>query len=121
MNEEKWIVQKNNLSAMPAFSSIYFATASYQLNDQNKQIVHAYIDWLKQFPSITVIIEGHCDARGNTDYNLELGDRRARAVMAYMISHGIHPYRMIPMSYGESQPLEGAHYSKNRRVVLGRR
>lgn len=75
---------------------------------------------LRQYPSWVVTIEGHCDDRGTTEYNLTLGDRRAQAARAYLISLGIPAERLKTVSYGEEFPFEpGATeeaYAKNRRA-----
>ena len=65
-------------------------------------------------------IQGHCDERGTEEYNLELGDRRARAVKEYLSSLGISDKRLITISFGEAMPFETEHdetaWSKNRRA-----
>ena len=64
-------------------------------------------------------IEGHCDERGSAEYNLALGDRRARAVKDYLVSLGIDPARLSTISYGEERPFAEGHdeaaWSQNRR------
>ena len=59
--------------------------------------------WLQQFPAITVTIEGHTDQRGTTEYNLALGERRAKAVKSYLTSLGIDPARILIISYGKER------------------
>ena len=70
-------------------------------------------------PSITVVIEGHCDERGTEEYNLALGQRRADAVKAYLVSYGIDSARISTLSYGEQRPAAAgsteAAWAKNRR------
>jgi peptidoglycan-associated lipoprotein len=62
-------------------------------------------DFLKNYPQLKVTIEGHCDERGSTEYNLSLGDRRASAVKQYLISLGISGDRMSTVSYGKEKPF----------------
>ncbi|HEY7514816.1 MAG TPA: OmpA family protein, partial [Vicinamibacteria bacterium] len=67
-----------------------------------------------------VTVEGHCDERGTTDYNLALGDRRARATRDYLVSLGVGADRLEMVSYGKERPLDpssnAAAWSKNRRA-----
>jgi peptidoglycan-associated lipoprotein len=64
-------------------------------------------------------IEGHCDERGSAEYNLALGDRRARAVKDYLVSLGVDPARLSTISYGEERPFAMGHdeaaWAQNRR------
>ena len=76
-------------------------------------------DLLRNYPSIRVTIEGHCDERGSTEYNLGLGDRRANAVKNYLISLGISADRMSTVSFGKEKPFcmesNEACWQQNRR------
>jgi len=76
-------------------------------------------DFLKKNPSIKVTIEGHCDERGSTEYNLGLGDRRANAVKQYLVSLGISADRMGTVSFGKEKPFCMEHaeacWQQNRR------
>jgi peptidoglycan-associated lipoprotein len=62
-------------------------------------------DLLKNYPQFKVTIEGHCDERGSTEYNLALGDRRAAAVKQYLVSLGISADRLSTVSYGKEKPF----------------
>jgi peptidoglycan-associated lipoprotein len=62
-------------------------------------------DFLKNYPQVKVTIEGHCDERGSTEYNLVLGDRRANAAKQYLISLGIAADRINTVSYGKEKPF----------------
>jgi peptidoglycan-associated lipoprotein len=79
-------------------------------------------EWLKANPSITVVIEGHCDERGTREYNLALGERRASAAKQYLESVGIDAGRMETISYGKERPaVLGSNeeaWAQNRRAVL---
>jgi peptidoglycan-associated lipoprotein len=76
-------------------------------------------DFLKGHPSIKVTIEGHCDERGSTEYNLGLGDRRASAVKQYLVSLGVSADRLSTVSFGKEKPfcMESAEacWQQNRR------
>ena len=75
--------------------------------------------WLREHSDATVTIEGHCDDRGTSEYNLALGDRRAASTKAYLIDLGISPSRMVTISYGEERPVDPRSneeaWAKNRR------
>jgi peptidoglycan-associated lipoprotein len=99
--------------------NVYFEFDSYALSSDARAILKANGAWLKANPSSTVEIEGHCDERGTTEYNLALGAKRARAAMDYLATLGVNPSRMKTTSYGEELPacreaLETC-YEKNRR------
>jgi len=76
-------------------------------------------DFLKNYPRFKVVIEGHCDERGSTEYNLGLGDRRATAVKQYLVSLGIAADRLSTVSYGKEKPFcmesNEACWQQNRR------
>src|SRR5467141_1701994 len=76
-------------------------------------------DFLKNYPQIKVTIEGHCDERGSTEYNLGLGDRRASAVKQYLVSLGVSADRLNIVSFGKEKPFCNEHneacYQQNRR------
>jgi len=69
--------------------------------------------------SLRIRIEGNCDERGTTDYNLALGERRARAARDWLVAQGIAPSRITTVSYGEERPLDSGHneaaWARNRR------
>jgi len=75
---------------------------------------------IKRYTSWTVTIEGHCDERGTAEYNLALGERRAIAVRAYLVSLGIAADRLRTVSYGKEFPFDPGHdeaaFAKNRRA-----
>jgi peptidoglycan-associated lipoprotein len=98
---------------------IRFDFDSYDLTAEARSILQANAAWLKTNPSANVEIEGHCDERGTTEYNLALGAKRARTAMEYLLSLGVAPARIKTTSYGEELPLckdstENC-YEKNRR------
>ncbi len=98
---------------------IHFAFDSYELTPKAKEILKKKAEILLNYPSIKMIIEGHCDERGTEEYNLALGERRARAAYEYLILLGIEADRLSIVSYGEEKPLDPRHneeaWAKNRR------
>ena len=77
-------------------------------------------EFLRSYPQIKVTIEGHCDERGSTEYNLGLGERRAQATRQFLISLGVAAERMETVSYGKEKPFCITHdedcWQKNRRA-----
>jgi peptidoglycan-associated lipoprotein len=77
-------------------------------------------EWIRTNANVTVQIEGHSDSRGSVEYNLALGERRAKSVKSYLTSLGIDSKRLTIISYGEEKPLAlgdaEADYAKNRRA-----
>jgi len=105
---------------------IHFEFDSYTLSEEAKEILGAVAEYLHQHPNLSIRIEGNCDERGSTRYNLALGEKRANAAKEYLGYLGIDPARIDTVSYGEEKPLCTEHteacWAKNRRdhiVVLG--
>jgi len=102
------------------FSDILFAYDRYDIGDSGKPVAKAVAAWLQKNPAARLLIEGHCDERGTNEYNLALGDRRAKAVKDYLAALGIAAKRIETISYGEEKPLCTQQteecWSKNRRA-----
>ena len=98
---------------------IFFEFDRYDLSSDARSILKINADWLRANPSVGVEIEGHCDERGTTDYNLALGAKRARAAQDYLVTLGISAVRIKTISYGEELPVcrdtNESCYQKNRR------
>ena len=89
------------------------------VRDDQRAILQKNADWMRRWSTTRVSVEGHADKRGTNEYNLALGDRRARSVVDYMVSLGIAADRMVVVSKGEESPLcaeetDGC-YARNRR------
>ncbi len=99
---------------------IHFDFDRYFIRADAKPVLEANAAWLKKFRTTKILIEGHCDERGTEEYNLALGEKRAKSTMEYLVSLGISPDRMKIISYGKSQPLDPGHdeiaWQKNRRA-----
>lgn len=99
---------------------IYFAFDSSELFPESRQILTEKAGLLKANPSIKVVIEGHCDERGTNEYNMALGERRARAAKDFLVKLGVEASRLQTISYGEERPTctesNEACWSKNRRA-----
>jgi peptidoglycan-associated lipoprotein len=99
---------------------IHFDFDKADIRPADAAILDANARWLSANPKHLTLIEGHCDERGTNEYNLALGERRARATMNYLVSRGIQAGRMSTISYGEERPLCTEHnercWSQNRRA-----
>jgi len=98
---------------------IHFAFDKSAIRPDDAKTLDASAAWLKANPNQLVLIEGHCDERGTSEYNLALGDRRARAATNYLVAQGIAASRITMISYGKERPLcqerTEACWAQNRR------
>lgn len=98
----------------------FFPLDSSELDDQGRAIVSANAEILKKYPTWVVNVEGHADERGTAEYNLALGERRAAAAKAYLVSLGVPADRLRTISYGKEFPFAPEHdenaWAKNRRA-----
>jgi peptidoglycan-associated lipoprotein len=105
--------------SVPELKDIFFDFDKYDIRPEDAKTLDANASWLKANPDQLVLIEGHCDERGTNEYNLALGERRAKAAMNYLVSQGVQASRITIISYGEERPVCTEHseacWSKNRR------
>ena len=123
-------VQAAPPAAVPAASpmkDVFFDFDKNALREDQKAALTEGVAWLKANPGVTIIIEGHCDERGTTEYNIGLGERRAMTVKEYLVSAGIAAERIAAISYGKERPFVLGHdesaWKWNRRghfVITGR-
>jgi peptidoglycan-associated lipoprotein len=101
-------------------NDIYFDYDDHTLSSEARSTLSGNASHLKELSTMRVTIEGHCDERGTTEYNLALGQRRADAARTYLVDLGIDASRLATISYGEERPFEAGHdesaYSQNRRA-----
>lgn len=122
LSEEEIFMSKSleeiNLEA--PLKMIHFDYDRFFIREDAKPVLEANAAWLKKFKSAKILIEGHCDERGTEEYNLALGEKRARSTFDYLVSLGVPQERMRIISYGKSQPLDPGHnevaWQKNRRA-----
>ena len=102
------------------FDTVLFAFDSAQVEDAQRAKVETVANYLKSNSSAVLILEGHCDERGSTEYNMSLGERRALAVRQYLMTMGIDNARMQTKSLGKEKPKDPGHsesaWTVNRRV-----
>jgi peptidoglycan-associated lipoprotein len=98
---------------------IHFDFDRSEIKPEFKPMLQAKAEILQRFPNVTITIEGHCDERGTSAYNMGLGQRRASAAREFLTILGVSPERMKIVSFGKEQPLDPRHneeaWSKNRR------
>lgn len=110
-----------------ALTTVYFDFNSAGLSSDAKDALNNNAEFLKTNPKVKVQIEGHCDERGGVQFNLALGDKRAKSVRDYLVGLGVGAARMSTISLGKEKPLSFGHdeesWSKNRRanfIVIGK-
>lgn len=94
-----------NLVAKPATNSVYFAFNSAAVNDAGKMVLSEYAAWLNANADVNITVEGNSDERGSREYNLALGEERAKAVKAELVANGVTANRVDTVSFGEERPV----------------
>jgi peptidoglycan-associated lipoprotein len=93
-----------DFSADSNLGDIFFDFDKYDIRQTDTRTLDGNAQWLKSNPNHLVLIEGHCDERGTNEYNLALGERRAKSTMNYLVSQGVQANRITIISYGEERP-----------------
>jgi peptidoglycan-associated lipoprotein len=103
-------------------SDAFFDFDQSDLREDARSVLAADATWLKKHTTVQVLIEGHCDERGTSAYNLALGDRRANAAKEYLVSLGLDGSRLRTVSYGKERPFctesSESCWQQNRRAHL---
>jgi peptidoglycan-associated lipoprotein len=103
-----------------AIRDLHYEFDRYDLTTEARRLLEDLAQALKANPAFRVLIEGHADERGTTEYNLALGQRRAQAAKDYLVSLGVEADRIDTISYGEERPLDPGHdelaWALNRRA-----
>jgi len=112
--------EAEKLNAQGLLKEILFDYDSADLRGDSKTTLNDNAAQIRQHARLAVRIEGHCDERGSVEYNLALGDRRARAARDYIVSLGIPANRLRTISYGKERPVDPGHteaaWAQNRRA-----
>lgn len=110
----------DSFEGAPELQTVYYEFDSYTLTAESRTALKANAQWLTDNPNATIQIEGHCDERGTTEYNMALGERRAAAAKDYMQKLGVDASRISVISYGEERPQDSSSsesaWAKNRRA-----
>jgi peptidoglycan-associated lipoprotein len=101
-------------------ADVHFELDSATLSAEAQGILQRHAEWMQRNPRMRFSLEGHCDERGTIEYNLALGEQRARAVYDYLTSLGVPGARLSTVSFGKERPLDSGRgesaWAKNRRV-----
>lgn len=100
---------------------IFYGYDRHDLSPEARTVLNAQAQWLAQYPTLSITVEGHADERGTREYNLALGERRASSVKNYLVALGVNPSRINTISYGKERPAvpgsDESAWAQNRRGV----
>jgi len=120
---EEEIFQRKSLEEVNSeapLNMVHFDYDKFFIREDAKPVLEKNASWLKKWITVKILIEGHCDERGTEEYNMALGEKRAKSTFDYLVSLGISPDRIKTISFGKSQPLDLGHneiaWQKNRRA-----
>ena len=114
--------ERQQIAKLRSEHIIYFGFDVSNVSEEFSNVLNAHAEYLNANSSVKVLIEGHADERGTPEYNIALGERRAKAVVTYLENMGVSADQLSVVSYGEEKPMikdrsEDA-FSKNRRAVI---
>jgi peptidoglycan-associated lipoprotein len=121
LTEDEVFARKSldQLNAEKPLGDVFFDLDESTVRDDARPLLQRNADWMKRWTSTQVIIEGHADSRGSSEYNLALGNRRASAVKDYLVNLGVGANRITVIGKGKEQPFcteeNEACWSQNRR------
>lgn len=102
------------------FDDVRFDFDKSEVKEDGRKASQVVANYMKKNPRAKLLIEGHCDERGTAEYNMALGERRAAAVMTYLVSLGVSKAALSTVSFGKEKPLDPGHdegaWAKNRRA-----
>lgn len=120
--DEKWHAElrREEAAAMEAgLKDVFYGYDRYSISDAGVTSLTTNADWLKDNPKSILKISGHCDERGTHDYNLVLGEKRAKAARGFLVDLGVSPKQVSIVSYGKDRPFCAEHdeacHQQNRR------
>jgi peptidoglycan-associated lipoprotein len=122
LTEEEIFLQKtlDQINREKPLAAVYFDYDKALIRDDARPVLDTNATWLKKFRTVKILIEGHCDERGTEEYNLALGEKRAKSTQDYLLTLGIGSDRIKIISYGKSQPINPGHdeaaWQMNRRA-----
>jgi peptidoglycan-associated lipoprotein len=113
-------ITKEEKAAIEAgLQDVFFGYDQWTLSDAGMEALNHDAQWLKDHPRALMKVEGHADERGTADYNLVLGEKRAKAARGYLIESGVGPKQLGIVSYGKARPFctdpSESCYQQNRR------
>ena len=113
------ITREEKAAIEAGLQDVFFGYDQWTLSDAGMEALNHNAQWLKDHPGAVMKVEGHCDERGTADYNIVLGDKRAKAARSYLIESGVGPKQVATVSYGKARPFctdsSEPCYQQNRR------
>jgi len=94
-----------NLVAKPSEDSVAFLFNSAEIDVFGREILHDYANWLNSNSDVSITVEGNCDERGSREYNLALGEERAKSIRDVLVEYGVAASRVDTVSFGEERPV----------------
>lgn len=118
--EQPPVVEEKPVEVVVTLEDVFFEFDKYAIGDAYKQALTNDAQILMAHPEKSVIVEGHCDERGTNEYNMALGEKRAKAVVDFLTTYGVAAGRITWISYGEEKPFDMGHdeaaWAQNRRA-----
>ncbi len=118
---EAEVVEEETM-ALPSVRVVYFEFDSFSLSSTARDVLDRHVAYLRENPEAVVVLEGHTDERGSAEYNLALGENRAKSVQDYLNLRGVENSQMYVTSFGEMNPAVAesteAAWARNRRVEI---
>lgn len=119
-NQRSAELRREEAAAMAVgLKDVFFGYDSWAIQEDGQQALTLNAAWLKENPKALLKIEGHCDERGTQDYNIVLGEKRAKASRSFLVEMGVNPKQIGIVSYGKEQPFcldrNESCYQQNRR------
>lgn len=114
------VLTPDRINEMDVLRPVYFDYDRSEIRPDQRPVLQQNATWLRQNPTVRILVEGHCDERGTREYNQALGNRRAAATRDYLVSLGVSQDRIEIISYGEERPIaqgnDEAAWARNRRA-----
>ena len=119
VRQQAELTKEERAAVEAGLQDVFFGYDQWTLSEKGMEALNHDADYLKNHPGAVLKIEGHCDERGTSDYNMVLGDKRAKAARNYLQEAGVSPDQLVIVSYGKERPfcserLESC-YQQNRR------
>jgi peptidoglycan-associated lipoprotein len=118
--EQSQVKKSEPKAEASALGNAYFGYNSAKIRKGDQAALNKNAKWLKANNAAKVTLEGYCDERGTAEYNLALGERRAKSAAKYLVSKGISAKNLKTVSFGKDKPVDPGHnekaWAKNRRV-----
>jgi len=120
--EQPPVVEQPAVADEFVLGDVYYDFDKYSIRDEYKDVLVKNAEQLMASPNRKLLVEGHCDARGTNEYNMALGEKRAKSVVDFYVTYGIDKARITWISYGEEKPFDTGSsetaWAKNRRAHM---